>query len=216
MTYKIALNGSPLSGKTTLAEYLRTEQGFMVAEHSRTLVGLYVDSWNTRGDRHVLTVEEVYAHKEVHRQSLQQFGDERGFNGGPNTAKFIKHTLKEWLRYKPERDVVYAETRGEAQSAVLREMGFIIVQLFITEDVRRVRALERGVDYEQISLSMKARPDLEMGVASPNVSLDGSLPVEVQWKIIKVVYDRPGYGGQIFGSTIHKWMPFEIGEKDAI
>ncbi len=206
MTYKIALTSTgPLSGKTTLATYLRDEQGFMYASHSRSIVQSYVDSWNAHSS-YQLTVEYVYANKEFFRQPLQRHGDDVGFNDPKLMVRWVKYTLKDWLKYKPQRNVVFEAVRGEDQAQVLRDMGFIIVQLVINEDERRARAIEKNVGYDAISSSMSARPDLELGILAPDLTLNGANPVDVQWKIIKAACDVASrlHRIDIFGSIIHK------------
>jgi hypothetical protein len=196
MTWKFALcSTGPMSGKSTLARYLRDEYGFMYADHSRTLVEDYA-KWLAP-----LTVGEVYANKEHYRQELQQHGYDVGFNDESRMVYWAKYTLTEWLRLKPQRNVVFDSVRGEGQAQVLRDMGFEIVQLEISEDARQMRADEIGRDYEQIVISMFRQPELELGIARPDITLNAELPVEVLGKIL---IDRPEHtrGYRIFGSDI--------------
>lgn len=210
MKYKIALTSSgPLSGKSTLAKYLENEHGFYIVDHSSTLVKSYVEAWNQTFSEMGLpiTVEDVYRNKEVHRQALQEHGDNIGFNG---------RRMFEWVGTTVGdgggRNIVFDSFRGEAQAQVLRDLGFMLVQLKITEDVRRERAETMGKDYDKIVESMNKRPDLELGIEHPHLTLDGTLPPEVQTKILWVSYSlfdaarkRKESGQddvQIFGSTI--------------
>jgi hypothetical protein len=196
MTWKLALcSTGPMSGKSTLAKYLEANYGFIRADHSRTLVEDYA-KWLAP-----LTADEVYANKELYRRALQQHGYDAGFNDGSRMVYWVKRTLSEWLSFKPQRNVVFDSFRGEVQAQVMRDMGFEIVQLSISEDARQVRADELGRDYEQIVISMFKRPELELGVKNPDITLNAELPVEV---LAKVLIDRPEHtqGYRIFGSDI--------------
>lgn len=201
MVYKFALTSTgPLSGKTTLAEYLRDQYGFMVASHSNTIVEGYVADWNAS---HVSTISVpyVYANKEAFRQDLQTWGNTSGFNDPEKCILWVRKTLADWLQYTPARDVVFSETRGEGQAQVLRDLGFEIIQLHITEDEREYRAIQLGRDYEQIVKSMVAHPELELGIAQPDISLNAELSVEV---LARVLLDRPKKfkGYTIYGNEV--------------
>lgn len=189
MTYKFALTSSgPLSGKSTLARYLESEHGFIRADHSRTLVQSYVDWYNKEfGDRN--TVEHVYLNKEEYRQELQRHSLAVGFSDPGRAVYWTKQTLKEWLRYKPERNVVFDSFRGEQQAQVMRDLGFMVVQLKITEEEREYRAIQLGRDYGQVKASMEAHPELEKGIAHPNLTINAELPLDVQARILWVSWD---------------------------
>ncbi len=202
---KLAISSSgPLSGKTTLAKYLQTEYNFIRADHSQTLVEVFVFDWNLKlmtEDPQRITVANVYANKDEFRPMLQKFGDDQGYNSGVGMERFIKRTLQEWLRHKPELDVVYDSIRSEGQAKVLKDMGFTLVQLEISEDLRRQRAAERGMDYDKIKAAMDARPDLERGIARPDVTLVDQTDLEVMSKVLMMKPWQDGYIG-IFGNKV--------------
>lgn len=212
MSYKLALTSSgPLSGKSTLAKYLESEHGFIRADHSRTLVQSFVDTWNNTHDCMDITVEEVYAEKEEWRQALQQHSLEVGFSDPGHAVYWTKRTLKEWLSYKPQRNVVFDSFRGELQAQTMRDLGFMVVQLQITEEEREYRAIQLGKDYTKIKAAMDARPDLEKGIAKPDLTLNSELPLDVQARILWTAGDlfessqkrREDGGLRVFGSTYY-------------
>lgn len=190
MVRKIALTSTgPYSGKTTLARHLEKEYGFMVASHSLSVVRSYVQEWNSFNDSPPLTIEQVYAHKENHRRALQEHGDKMGFNDPAKAGYWIEQTLAEWLRYPPH-DVVFDPIRGEKQAQAIRKLGFTIVQLTVTGEERCRRAQELGRDCDQIRHSMRMRPDLEEGIAEPDISVMSALPVHLLARILLNEVDR--------------------------
>lgn len=203
MAHKIALTSNgPLSGKTTLADYLGLQHGFMVASHSLTIVKGFVQTHNEQ-HRSGLTVEQVYADKERYRIGLQEWGNENGFNSTDKTVYWVKKTLAEWMQYKPERDVVFSETRGEGQAEVLRDMGFTIVQLEINEVVRRLRAAKEGKDIFKIWAAMDEHPELERGIKYPDISLDATQPPDMLARVILSVPPRAREAVSIFGHIVY-------------
>lgn len=201
MKYKIALTSTgPLSGKSTLAKHLESEYGLYRADHSRTLVREFVlaaasGAMCCPG----LTVEKVYEEKEKWRQALQTFGYEIGFNDPKKTKYWAEKTITAWTGEGP--GIVFDSFRGEVQAQALRALGFVIVQIEIDEDERRRRAEGMGRGYEAIWKSMQAEPELELGIAQPDITLNGALPTDVQARIL---LDRPEVtnGYRLFGSTI--------------
>jgi|SRR5229473_3745300 len=183
--YKLAITSSgPLSGKTTLAKYLEAEHGFIRADHSRTLVEWFVQTWNDPLP-HIaqITVEQVYQDKETYRPLLQQYGDMIGFNDPGRAAHWILRTINRTISLD-ERGVVFDSFRGEKQAQVLRDLGFTLVQLEISETERKYRAGLMGKDYFTILAAMEARPDLELGIDNPDIRLDGSIPLQIQVQIL--------------------------------
>jgi len=181
MTHKFALTSSgPLSGKSTLARHLRDAYGFILADHSRSLVTAFVESWNSVlpvSER--IAVDQVYQEKEVWRGRLQQFGYQTGFNDNTGAQLWVFITLKEWLPDQ-KRDVVFDSLRGETQANVLHWLGFEVVQIEISEYERCARAAKLNLSCTGISQSMAAHPELELGVRHPDIRLDGSLPTAFQ------------------------------------
>ncbi len=185
MTHKFALTSSgPLSGKSTLARHLRDAYGFILADHSRSLVTAFVESWNSVlpvSER--ITMDQVYQEKEVWRGRLQQFGYQTGFNDNTGAQLWVFITLKEWLPDQ-KRDVVFDSLRGETQANVLRWLGFEVVQIEIGEAERLNRAGGLGPAWEDIKRSMVAAPELELGIRNPDIHLNGKLTTETQAKIL--------------------------------
>ena len=175
---RIALTSTGvLTGKSTLAKYLEREYGFMRVDHSRTLVEDFVWEYNISWVSTNLTVEDVYADKECWRPELQAWGNKVGYNDPGRAEWWIKETLREWYQYPEARDVVFDSFRGERQAQILKEMGFVLVQLHIPEDLRRQRAAALGIPYDKIVRNMDNLPELERGIKKPDVWLMANMPV---------------------------------------
>lgn len=206
MPRKFALTSTgPMSGKSTLARHLESEYGFMRADHSRTLVAAFVEDWNdSKPLSGPITVEEVYRDKETWRPLLQEFGYLIGFNAPEKARYWMERTLHDWYREKSigrERDVVFDSFRGETQAEVMRGLGFELVQIEISDTARCIRAGLLGKNCKDVLNAMRARPELEHGIARPDIILNGELPVDVLGKIL--MHRREDFGDlQIFGSHI--------------
>jgi len=181
----------PLSGKSTLARYLKDEYGFILANHSLTLVHSFVEDWNRTG--HLLpgpiTIEEVYRDKEIWRPLLQEWGFAAGFNDPNRATHWIKQTLSEWLR-NPERDVVFEPARGELQAQILKEMGFEGVQIEISDRMRCQRASLLGRRCEDVIRAMNREPELERGIKQPDLRLKMTVDVPIEL-LSYVLLNRP-------------------------
>jgi len=200
---KFALTSTgPISGKSTLAKYLEREHNFIRADHSHTLVSHYVDRWNVVHDRNPISMAQFYAYKDKYRPDLQEYGYKIGFNDTDLSSYWMTKTLSAWLESGQSRDVVFDSFRGELQAQVLRDMGFELVQLSIPTNVRMDRAWQLGMDFEQIRSAMSAHPELELGIANPDVRLRGDLPVEEQARILLHRPQGRRLGVSIFGSEI--------------
>lgn len=179
---KIALTSNgPLSGKTTLARYLEYKHGFAIAKHSMTLLEDYVDWLRfATGDKDY-TVQTLIQRKEIHRKALQEHGSEIGFDSPSMADVWIGRTLK---KVGSAEHIVFDSFRGEEQAKVLRDIGFILVQIEIDEEERKKRAERMGKDYDLIYEAMEKRPDLEKGIQNPDIHLVGTLMVQEQAGII--------------------------------
>ena len=188
--YKFALTSTGvLSGKSTLANYLEASHGFIKAEFSRALAEMFVEHWNAPMPHETgiglrLTVEQLYAEKDTYRPLLQQFGDWIGYNDPTRAEQWVLRALNGvgWLDAKV--GVIFDSFRGEKQAQVLRDLGFTLVQLEISETERKYRAGLMGKDYFAILAAMEARPDLELGIHNPDIRLDGSMPTHIQVQIL--------------------------------
>src|SRR5260221_4454582 len=188
--HKIALtSSSPLSGKTTLAKYLEQNYKFIRADHSRTLVASFVDNWNNpiSDPSEMISVEKVYREKEIWRPQLQAYGYQVGYNDPERAKYWVRRTLSEWsVLYGGKQDVVFDSFRGELQAGILRSAGFMLVQLEIDEAERMYRARAGGVDYERMLQAMAMHPELEGGIAKPDLTLNGGEPVNLlAWALLK-------------------------------
>lgn len=189
--YKFALTSTgPLSSKTTLAKYLEANHGFILAEFSRALAEMFVEQWNaplpheTEIGLH-LTLDQLYKEKEAYRPLLQKFGDWIGYNDPDKAEQWVLRSLNgAGFEFNGGRSVVFDSFRGEQQAQVLRGLGFTLVQLEISETERRYRAGLLGKSYPAILDAMDARPDLELGIADPDIRLRGEVPTELQARIL--------------------------------
>lgn len=183
MTYRFAISSTgPLSGKSTLAKYLRDNHGFLLADHGLSVVKSYVEWYNNEfAERN--TVEHVYLNKEEYRQELQRHGYEVGFNDPDKSEQWVRFTLSAWLE-DTFRDVVFDSIRGDGQAQVLKDMGFTLAQLEISESVRKYRAQELGRDYDALLAAMEAAPELERGIERPDIIIRGESPVDIQARIL--------------------------------
>lgn len=183
---RIALTSTgPLSGKTTLARYLHEHYGYVWANHSQTLVELFVDWWNRDKNKSQITVASLLANKEYWRPYLQTFGNEQGFNTDYDSARrYMEYTLDKVGARNTDKPVVYEPFRGELQGQVLRDLGFFLVQIKIPENVRQNRARGMGVDYSQVKASMDKAPELELGIRHPHMLLNGALTTDMMARMI--------------------------------
>jgi hypothetical protein len=177
MIKKIALTSSgPLSGKTTLSKYLEKEYRFFRVDHSLTIAQDLVSHEN-RYNHASLTVEDIYADKECWRPQLQEHSLRMGFSSPGRALEWTDVTLEPWYRSGSRSDIVFEPFRGEVQAEVMRRLGFLIVQLEISEGERARRAKALGKDYRAIQRAMWDHEELELGIANPDLHMDASLPV---------------------------------------
>ena len=201
MTRRFALTGSPLVGKSTLARHLRDTYNFMLADHSRTVVEAFVYDYNSYPPLDFLTVEAVYKDKEKWRPYLQAFSIASGFSDDDRALFWTKMTLAEWLTTSPAHDVVFDPFRGEVQAQVMRDLGFELVQIEITPELRCARA--RLLEYNCVELerAINAYPEIETGIKNPDITLNGALTVD---ELGRILMHRPEnmHGYTIFGSHL--------------
>lgn len=174
---RIALSSTgPLSGKTTLANYLAMHHNFVHAKHNETLYVEYLLRYNERHEGQQLTIRDMLLQKEAHRQALQETGIQCGFDQPERSLYWVLKTLNSATRHWEFSPVVFDNIRGEAQAGHLRDLGFVIVQITIPESVRlhRSGSEER---YLKLRENMGAHPDIEYGIVRPDIILPGDQPV---------------------------------------
>lgn len=180
---RIALVASgPLSGKSTLARYLAEEHGYVLACHVCTLVGAFVKYAN-EGNSDQITSSEVFEKKEQYRQALQDFSLQVGFSDPSSAGHWTELTLAEWHEDE-SRPVVFDSFRGEVQGDYMQRIGFVRVQLHISEDERKRRAAAMGKDYGDVLAAVQHHPELEKGILRPDVVLSGELPTVLQAQVL--------------------------------
>lgn len=195
MTIKrIALvSTGPLSGKTTLANYLQARYRFGIACHICTLVESFVEyENNTKYPYHELSVPEVFANKEFYRAALQDHALRVGFHSDDMLAYWIERTIaKARAQFDSstllsnDYGMVFDPIRGEKQAKYLHDSGWTIVQLQISENERARRAGEMGKSYEMIWDAMQRHPDIEGGVEFADLVLESEhMTVEMSARII--------------------------------
>lgn len=216
---KIALvSTGPLSGKSTLAEYLKAHCNFQIACHVCTLVNSYVEQENNArlqqsirvGTQQfipgsaamslpLLSASDVFANKEHFRQALQDHALAVGFHDPKMTGYWIERTLARTL-VQQGQGVVFDPIRGSVQAKYLHDAGWTIVQLQISENERARRAAAMGKDYDQIWQAMQRHPDIEGGVDFADLVLDSETytPKQLAYLIMYsgkgIRYDRHSDG----------------------
>ncbi len=169
----LALSAPPLAGKSTLARHLRDHYGYVLADHSLTLIRSYATEYG-------LSIDEVYQNKEYHRLGLQEHGYQIGFNDASRAGRWLERTLNVsgWRETPLGTGIVFDSIRGPVQEEYARDRGFIIVNLFLTEGGRMLRAQTMGSDYRVIKRAMERHPELESGSEHPDIMLFGHATVE--------------------------------------
>ncbi len=156
---------------------------------SLALLHDFVANWNNpiSDPSEMISVEQVQREKEQWRPQLQTYGYQVGYNDPERAKYWVRRTLSEWsVLYGGKQDVVFDSFRGELQADILRSAGFMLVQLEIDEAERIYRAKAGGVDYEKLLQAMAMHPELEGGIAKPDLTLNGALPVNfLAWALLK-------------------------------
>lgn len=173
----ITANG-PYVGATTLGRYLEEWYGFQYVSMSETLIKAFVEDWNARPGKIKITTAQVSSPegKAMFRGALQAYNEESGFGVDP---VWVKRCLKKWLSYKPERDVVIEKVRTDEQAKTLRDMGFHIVHLAISDDERAERAAQMGASEAQVRQAMEHPVDRGISLELVDTILLASGPVGV-------------------------------------
>lgn len=178
---RIALvSTGPLSGKTTLAHYLQQHEHFIIACHICTLVESFVEKENsTNYPYHEFTMRDVFSNKEFYRPALQDHALAVGFHDEDMLGYWIERTIAKATQTQDSstllrtQGLVFDPIRGAAQAQYLRDTGWTIVQLQISENERARRAEAMGKDYESIVQAMQRHPDIERGINFADIVLDG-------------------------------------------
>jgi len=132
----IALAGPQLAGKTTLARALVNE-GYLLIDFTSLLKRIAVAS--LAGAGHMTTVEEINERKLLYRPYLQGLGTVIGFN---IDSRYVLAALAEAM-WHAERKAVFDNVRTVEQYCALAELGFELVYLDTSEDIRYRRAESR-------------------------------------------------------------------------
>lgn len=157
MSKLIALCGQPLSGKSSIAQYLQDHRGYFIADHGRFLVLSFVSSYN-RANPKPISVEDVYANKGRFRQHLINHAEREGFHARGRANSWIGGTLSQ--NRERNQNIVFDSYRGKEQADALLARGFSLIEISITEAERMKRAGGKDA-YERLIAHIDKNPSVE-------------------------------------------------------
>lgn len=163
---RIALTGPMFSGKTTLANYLQDNHGYVWVNYTDYLKTLAVRALQSIGLS--ARVEDILTNKPTYRPFLQELGTVVGYDQG----SYVLDCLNEACAgYPLPDDVVFDNVRFATQYAKLQPLDFRLVRLAIDPATRGSRGVvvsddhyaEQGVPTQPGELVLDARlPTVEL------------------------------------------------------
>lgn len=161
-----------------MARTLRDKYGFILADHSLSIVAGYL----AQVEDNEMTTKEVYENKSAHRQALQAYGANLTYK---EKVRLIKRTLKEWNRHKPYRPVVFDNVRTIEEAEILSDLGFAVVRLLLSQEEQLQRAIAVGIPVEEFRLIL-AHPVEQGAELLPEVVLnvDGLTPDQIAHTLV--------------------------------
>jgi hypothetical protein len=173
---RIALVGASLSGKSTLADYLRDEHGWTKLDYTGLLKEKAAAALTAAGLK--TSVEDILSDKKRFRPFLNELGTALGFDTGFG----VDVMLSRWAALGSPEPVIWDNVRFEAQAERLRQLGFVTVGLGIDEGSLWKRAIakkiSRGEFLTQYQWDMDNLPE-------PEILLNGEWAVEKNTDILQ-------------------------------
>jgi hypothetical protein len=155
---KVALTSrGPYTGATSLASYLEIFDCYQHISMSEFLIVKFAET-------HGLIPAVVTQNKAEYRLGLQKFAEDIGFS---TSTVFLDQML---ATYNGISDLVVEKVRTNEQASYLRDNGFKIVNLYITQAERERRAAGLGVEQQALSTAL-AHP-IEQGIDADLIDID--------------------------------------------
>lgn len=173
---RIALVGASLSGKSTLADYLRDEHGWTKLDYTGLLKEKAAGALTAAGLR--TSVADILSDKKRFRPFLNELGTALGFDTGFG----VDVMLSRWAALGMPGPVIWDNVRFEAQAERLRQLGFVMVGLSTARRVCWERAEKLGISYEEFS-AQEAWD--EENLPEPEIILDGDWSTEKNADILQ-------------------------------
>mgnify|MGYP007100040917 CR=1 FL=1 len=148
---KIAISGKMGSGKTTLANVLITQYGFVGLSFAKALKEVAMTEYG-------LSHEEAFGNKK-NRELLQQIGEDKRNEHGQN---YWVDKVLEQLNQNPNANYVVDDVRYHSEYKALKDNGFIMVRIDSRMELRQERLGDRFKNPDHISetqLDTIVRPD---------------------------------------------------------
>jgi hypothetical protein len=163
MLDKIAITSAgPYAGATTIGKELADWYGYQHITMSDYLILNFAQANN-------LNPDEVREHKKDWRKQLQAYGDLIELNNDSKCGYHVHRMLVPWDRISP---VVIEKVRSDSQAACLKNYGFTIVHLEITEEEREYRALNLGVTPTELHHIMEHHIEKKISQDLIDITLD--------------------------------------------
>lgn len=172
---RIALVGSSHSGKTTLAKALR-DAGWYHANYTDMLKELAATAL-TAATKQRVTVEDILSDKKLYRPFLNELGTVLGFDRGYG----IDAVLARWAAQGSPTPICFDCIRFEGQAAKLRELGFVMVGLQVSQYQLKQRALDNGVTREEFERQYEWD---QHNLPESDIILDGLRPTQENVEIL--------------------------------
>lgn len=149
MNRRIALTGDIFSGKTALAEKLRDEHGFYLANFTDLLKDFASDAF--QACNRYIPAWEIKNNKVKYRVFLQELAVLIGWNECPEDYISESLSLCKWWPLNSDMPCVFDNVRSPVQAeCLIAEWDFSIVRLELDEYTQLCRAGDEGVSWEKL------------------------------------------------------------------
>lgn len=141
---RIAVAGRMYSGKTSLAQYLVEHHGWYCIGYT-DLLKEWLSGFLT-GLGVITTVEDICRDKAKYRVILQELGNLLGFNEGFG----VHEAIRRWDRDGRPEPVIFDNVRFDGQFEALADLGFVLVELRVPQELRVHCAQGLGISSEDL------------------------------------------------------------------
>jgi hypothetical protein len=173
---RIALVGASLSGKSTLADYLRDEHGWTKLDYTGLLKEKAAAALTAAGLK--TSIPDILSDKKRFRPFLNELGTALGFDTGFG----VDVMLSRWAALGSPEPVIWDNVRFEAQAERLRQLGFVLVGLRVDSLELTKRAKDKGISKAEFERQYAWDRD---NLPEPEIILDGEWTVEKNADILQ-------------------------------